>query len=137
MMDITKNDGKTTTNHVQCLLEEATHFRFCEAIYPLHEIVDRTTAPTHEHRRYLGSHGCEYAIKACAPLKAVKVVAEESYDIKLSKGEAQVLAEVLRMTRVGGSPHKDVEAVCATLWGQLPTGAISIQGGPIHVSKPA
>lgn len=140
-MNITKTQGATTTAHVPCLLEEATHFEYKQETYPLHQIVDRVTAATKDLSRWLSSHGKEHPIMQCIPLKAVKTTTEDSYDIKLSKGEAEVLAEVLRQTRIGAQPHKDVEAVCGTLWSALPTHSVSnatiVTGGVLHVSKSA
>ena len=142
MMDITKNPGKTTTNHVQCLLEDATHFRYNGDTYPLHSIIDRTTiAATKIHTRYLCCHGKEYRIRECAPLKAVVSTTPALYKIELTEGEAEVLAEVLRATRAGDYPHKDVSAVCTELWASLPPHGVSnatvVTGGLLHVSKSA
>lgn len=136
-MNITTTPAKTTTKHEPCNLQDATHFKFKDATYPLHQVVDRLNALTKDFYRYCGSHGSEYPIKECAPLKAVKTVVEGRYTITLSEGEAQVLAEVLRHTRVGGTPHKDVRAVCSELWGNLPTidHTTLVTGAPIHVSK--
>lgn len=136
-MNIKLTPAKTTTNHVSAALFDATHFKHKDATYPLHQIVNRTDAQTKDHYSYLGSHGQEYPLRECTLLKAVKTVVDESYTITLTEGEAQVLAEVLRHTRVGGTPHKDVHAVCSELWNRLPTNGNTtlVAGAPIHVSK--
>lgn len=134
--------AKSTTKYLEANLEEATHFRYNGDTYPLHSIIDRTTiAATKIHTRYLCCHGEEYRIRECAPLKAVVSTTPALYKIELSQGEAEVLAEVLRHTRSGTNPHKDVKAVCNELWSSLPPHSVSnatvVTGGLLHVSKSA
>lgn len=133
--------AKSTTKYLEANLEEATHFRHNGDTYPLHSIIDRTVAATKIHIRYLCCHGKEYRIRECATLKAVVSTTPALYKIELTEGEAEVLAEVLRATRAGDYPHKDVSAVCTELWSSLPPHGVSnatvVTGGLLHVSKSA
>ena len=133
--------AESTTKYLEANLEEATHFRYNGDTYPLHAIVDRTIASSKIHARFLSCYGTEYLLDECTQLKAVVSTTPTLYKIELTEGEAEVLAEVLRHTRVGANPHKDVTAVCNELWGKLPAHSVSnatvVTGPPLHVRKSA